>query len=608
MHARPHDDARAPSCGCNGAREPVAGASGGCVEPTAARGFVGNVDPDPGPPGVVPLFPLPSGATSAPVGKAPASIGRATRPRGRAPEPIPDPERLGENGVEVWVAKHGRFKAGAPSGRFNPFAPRPPVRREPELLDRSAAGVGPDCTHAPIDVSIYAVEPIRDVVCAVDLGTSREPTLRDGRFGPGRLRAVLDPAFEPGPAEDPLRSIVRMFPDLQLRSRGFLGVRPTVGSTLSGPWDLRLVGQPRMGQGLFFPVDRYEAVVGLALRVVATFPELLVPTASLRDCSTSPEDLASFADGGVVVHADTPYNPMVARQQRLEVEDGVLTGRRIGRRPRYPGPEYVGMNPPYGPGILLAPVVDLDCAIADYLFWWAHRLSRFAQEFPGFSPSGSDFLDAETWRRDRDWYALMSDLCARLAMTHTLRIGALVVHEMLHRYHNNHCEGLDGLSRQSLACCQNRVQQGFFEAARALFGLPLPGTDPIGRAALHFQDVTLTFDRFEEPFFRRQTVTLGGGCTNDGVETEATARHASFLARRHCVQIESRAGRRDPITGVLTAECGPFAYQGSLFCGGSGRTGDREVSVQPRIGSELDGPRLDPNAPDPLRPDRRDPR
>jgi hypothetical protein len=597
MRPQSHDDSPKAPCGCGGAPAPRAVAPCGPAEPASSRSVPQAVDPEPDASGAFPIAGFASGQDSRPSGVRPVPIAPARNPPGRAPEPIPDPERLGETGVEVWVAKHQLLFKGRDGGALpmshgldshpNPFGRSARPSSEPVRVRHTV----PDCSQAPISVRVEDVERLRGLVCAIDLGTTSDPSVSAGPYGPGRLRAVLPTTFEPGTAAEPLSAIVALFPDLLPRRAPLVEMRPNVQGR-------------RMTPGLFWPIDRYHGVVGLALRIIFTFPEILRPVISLGHCRTSALDLANFA-ARVNIRSGQPVwgNPVIADRQGLFVNDGILTGVRVNVRAQNPNqPSYVAVNPPPGQRVYIAPVVDLDCAMADYLFWFAHRLRVWATRFPGFSPIGETLIDPITWSVRRDWYALMSDLCARLAMMHTMRVGALLVHEMLHDRTRFHC-GRNRRARstgtwinnQNFACCQDRAQMASFETTRALFGLPSP-VGLTAATALSFVDpIVPTSGAFGPAFFAPPpATTLTSGCDAGGTATATlTALHTSFLERRHCVRI-------------TTAVVPP------TLCGGQDPSSDAPFCFGPpppvRIGSELDWDRQpDPSPPEPIRPDRLNP-
>jgi hypothetical protein len=596
MRRQSHDDSPKAPCGCGHAPAPRAVAPCGQAEPGSSRSAPQEVDPEPDASGAFPIPGFASGQNPRRSGVRPVPIAPARNPPGRAPEPIPDPERLGETGVEVWLAKHLLFHGDSadPFKPYDPFAPRSVFCDEPARVVGNH-GRHPDCSHESVIVPIESVEPLRIQVCAIDLGTTREPSVQNGPFGRGRLRAILPISYKPDPAEDSLSAIAAMFPEIAARASAFRAARPNV--------------EPRMGPGLFFTEDRYQAIVGLSLRVIRTFPEILMPRRSLAHCLTSSTELSQYTNVVTVREGNPVYgNPVRASRQDILVVGGVVTGIRTAVDTSS-SMNYIGFNPPGGDRFFLAPVIDLDCALADYFFWWAHRLRLWTSEFPGFSSSGSNFVDIDLWRRHRDWYAMMSDLCARLAMAHTMRIGGVVIHEMLHRHTRYHCarpvRGARSPARRdtdqwmrnkNFGCCQDRVQRASLEACRALFGLPLPsGRFFDGRIDNRDQYIR----SFLQPWSNRST----SRCGNSGSSVRTEALHSSFLGRRHCVNITSTVQDTSGLTNVIGL-CGAGSAEVLRpFCNPM-RSGATNPTIRITASGHEAGP--DPDPVRSLRPDHED--
>ena len=91
-----------------------------------------------------------------------------------------------------------------------------------------------------------------------------------------------------------------------------------------------------------------------------------------------------------------------------------------------------------------------DAGIADYYFYWAHRLFAYSR-VPGVGTP---------------WHAFVACVSAKLALTQIVEIGGKLAHELGHFTGTQHCE--DG-SR----CCQFLVDQLFCALTRAQLGLPV---------------------------------------------------------------------------------------------------------------------------------------
>jgi hypothetical protein len=406
MRPQSHDDSPKAPCGCGGAPKSRTASPCGQAEAASSRSVPQAVDPEPDDSGAFPIAGIASSQDWRPSGVRPEPIAPARNPLGRAPEPIPDPERLGENGVEVWLAKHQLFFEGH-SGTSFPMSPKPSgvvAPGDPQWTLRPHERAQPlefgppQCTQIASNVRIVDFAGLRGRVCAVDLGTTSEPTVP--RFSPTRtnaLVAALPVAFAPTLTRSSLQALADMFPDIAERQRVFSVHTPVIG---------RMAGEepsPRNLPGLFFAEGAYAGVVGTALRILWTFPEITTPRSLVSACGIS--NVAALASTLRVSQVRYPFgNPVDATLQILHVSPtGAVTSSQDGIAPRNPLVDemfgsYVGINPPCvvhprsaripcGHAIFLSNLVDMQCVMADYFFWWAARLQLWSRTLPGWHPT-----------------------------------------------------------------------------------------------------------------------------------------------------------------------------------------------------------------------------
>lgn len=131
---------------------------------------------------------------------------------------------------------------------------------------------------------------------------------------------------------------------------------------------------------------------------------------------------------------------------------------------------FIGMTP-LG-ATTLNDGVHLNAALADYYFWWAHRLFDYIRE----GRSTNELADG---------YVMVC--CARAALAEIAEISALLMHEIshwsAHPYTLAECAGVDLFSNGRLECCH--FMMGWFHGFRvaADCGLPLAMFPDLGEDA-----------------------------------------------------------------------------------------------------------------------------
>jgi len=123
--------------------------------------------------------------------------------------------------------------------------------------------------------------------------------------------------------------------------------------------------------------------------------------------------------------------------------------------PRYVKHGKEQANTPAGT-INLCPNSRMQAALADYYFWWAHRLHSYALE--GTGELGSVLM---AWT--------IGTYCARFAMAEIVDVSALILHELCHITGSKyHCHR----GKQRYNCCQYVLQNFFRFRVYSHYGLP----------------------------------------------------------------------------------------------------------------------------------------
>ncbi len=184
---------------------------------------------------------------------------------------------------------------------------------------------------------------------------------------------------------------------------------------------------------------------------------------------------------------------------------------------------FLAMTP--GDTIYLCDYLKMQAALADYYFWWAHRLHSYAR------------VEGKATLTDY----LVGMYCARCALSEIVEIAALIVHEFGHITGSKfHCYTGD----KQFDCCQWVVQSIFRNRMLAKLGLPSPhfvtnsyygpyqdrdlestGSATIGNR-LQFNASAYTWESIEGAFQERSGNDCGGALP---YELTVRATHDSIL-------------------------------------------------------------------------------
>lgn len=443
------------------------------------------------------------------------------------------PERLSSH-EKLLESSSGEFRDFQSSPRY----PRPPA---PDPSDPCAQQ--PDPRDIPFGMGFHpdGVSSVRGVLDRINLGQSAD-------FGV--LEAWLPREYEPTVSVQTMREMLLPY---------WMEKKTLTWTDAATHIDFEIEPVP----GAFWytkPMGYYYMAILNAIVTLHSYADIVDelpvgPTA----CRVSSESLRTFiedANWSVVIrepHGDLPPYEMWIE---VDMQGAVVASRRRDAPPNGWANAYQN---PISHTIHFGEKMKVSGALADYYFWWAHRLLGYS-------------IDCQSLR-----HLVLALFCARCAMAEIGENCNLLMHEMMHFHEfggGGHCTH----SGDPKDCCNDTVPHGFSHLLWAKMGLPLP----------HMPDRTNT-DRSGGRFSSNEW-----NWEFTGSNYSLNGSHCSVVRPAHDLRIDWSIAR-DCATGATSGyevyrENGPDCIPTAPGGGGGGGGGGKDPGYPP--GVDPGGPTL----------------